>query len=173
VPKSVTHDHRLVDVDDILDRFLGEAMQLGDKLGPLLVQLPPSLTFDTHTAERFFTAVRNRFPGEVALEPRHVSWFAAEAGKLVTSFRVARIAADPALISAAAVPGCWDKLVYHRLHGSPRVYYSAYFPEYLQNLSKSLIKAARSASVWCIFDNTAAGAATVNALEILSQLHGG
>ena len=43
VPKVATHERRLVDADDVLDSFLAEATQLGDKLGPLLVQLPPSL----------------------------------------------------------------------------------------------------------------------------------
>src|SRR6185312_6154680 len=42
VPKLATHERRLVDTDDVLEAFLAEATQLGDKLGPLLVQLPPS-----------------------------------------------------------------------------------------------------------------------------------
>src|SRR6476661_8928978 len=45
VPKVATHERRLVDVNDVLDSFLAEATQLGERLGPLLVQLPPSLSF--------------------------------------------------------------------------------------------------------------------------------
>ena len=154
----------------MLDSFLAEATQLGDKLGPLLVQLPPSLTFSADVAERFFAALRDRFDGDVALEPRHPTWFEPAAERLVTKYRVARVAADPAVVPAAAEPGGWDGLVYYRLHGSPKVYYSAYPDEYLEALAKTLVRAAKSADVWCIFDNTAAFAATANALDVLDRV---
>ena len=135
VPKVATHERRLVDVSDVLDSFLAEATQLGDKLGPLLVQLPPSLPFTAKVAEAFFTVLRDRFDGKVALEPRHPSWFESAAEQLVTKYRVARVAADPAVVPAAAEPGGWGDLVYYRLHGSPKVYYSTYADEYLEALA--------------------------------------
>ena len=170
VPKVATHERRLIDADDILDSFLAEATQLGDKLGPLLVQLPPSLAYSADSAERFFAALRGRFDGEVAVEPRHPTWFEPAAEHLVTKYRVARAAADPAAVPAAAEPGGWDGLVYYRLHCSPKVYYSAYPDDYLEALAKTLARAAKSADVWCIFDNTAAFAATGNALDVLGQV---
>jgi uncharacterized protein YecE (DUF72 family) len=60
--------------------------------------------------------------------------------------------------------------VYYRLHGSPKVYYSAYPDEYLEALAKTFARASRSAAVWCVFDNTAAGAATQNALDVLGRV---
>ncbi len=58
-----------------------------------------------------------------------------------------------------------------RLHGSPRVYYSAYGPEYLEKLARLLdASASRDISTWCIFDNTTLGAATVDALIVKSHL---
>ncbi len=170
VPKVATHEHRLENVDDVLDRFLTEATQLGEKLGPLLVQLPPSLAFSADIADGYFASLRKRFDGDVALEPRHSSWFEPLADRLVTSHRIARVAADPAVVPAAAEPGGWDGLVYYRLHGSPKVYYSAYADDYLARLVKTLARSARTAEVWCIFDNTAQGAATVNALDVLAQV---
>ncbi len=167
MPRVVTHQRRLTEVDDVLDRFLAEATHLGDRLGPLLVQLPPSLRFSAEVATRFFAALRDRFDGDVALEPRHATWFGPSADRLATEYRVARVAADPAVVPAAAEPGGWDGLTYYRLHGSPKVYYSAYSAEYLRALSETLAGAARTASVWCIFDNTAEGAATSNGLELL------
>jgi uncharacterized protein YecE (DUF72 family) len=168
VPKVATHERRLENVDDVLDGFLAEATQLGDRLGPLLVQLPPSLSFSADIADGFFASLRDRFDGAVALEPRHASWFEPVADRLVTKYRIARVAADPAVVPAAAGPGGWDGLVYYRLHGSPKVYYSAYADEYLTSLANTLMCSARTAEVWCIFDNTAEGAATVNALEVLA-----
>ena len=173
VPRAATHDRRLADADDVLDRFLAGATELGSKLGPLLVQLPPSLAFDAAVADRFFAALRGRFAGDVVLEPRHRSWFAPEAERLVAGHRVARVAADPAAVPAAAQPGGWDGLVYYRLHGSPRVYYSDYPAAYLAALAEKLAAAARGAAVWCVFDNTAAGAATANALDVLDRVRGG
>ena len=170
VPKVATHERRLVDADDVLDGFLAEAAQLGDKLGPLLVQLPPSLSFSADIADGFFASLRDRFDGDVALEPRHASWFGPVADRLVSGYRVARVAADPAVVPEAAEPGGWDGLVYYRLHGSPKVYYSAYADEYLASLAKTLTHSARTAGVWCIFDNTAEGAATANALDVLARV---
>jgi uncharacterized protein YecE (DUF72 family) len=170
VPKEVTHACRLVDAEDVLDRFLPEATALGEKLGPLLVQLPPSLSFKVDVAEAFFAALRERFDGHVVLEPRHPTWFEGTAERLAAEFRVARVAADPPVVDGASEPGGWDGLVYYRLHGSPKVYYSAYPAEYLERLSKRLAGAAQSAAVWCIFDNTAEGAATADALDMYGRI---
>jgi len=58
-------------------------------------------------------------------------------------------------------------LVYYRLHGSPRVYWSDYPPDYLEQLSGELIAASEGAAdVWCVFDNTAQGFATANAVAL-------
>lgn len=53
------------------------------------------------------------------------------------------------------------------------VYYSAYGDEYLEALADKLTEAAKSAAVWCIFDNTAEGAATANALDVLGRVRAG
>ena len=169
VPRSATHERRLVDADGVLEGFLAGAARLEGNLGPLLVQLPPSLSFSADIADRFFASLRNRFDGDVALEPRHASWFAPPADRLVARHRVARVAADPAVVPAAAEPGGWDGLAYYRLHGSPKVYHSSYSEESLGALAEALDRAARATSVWCIFDNTAVGAATANALDILGR----
>ena len=170
VPKAATHERRLAGAEDVIDAFLAEATQLGDTLGPLLVQLPPSLAFSAEVAAAFFAALRDRFAGAVALEPRHRTWFAPAAERLLTQHRIARVAADPAVVPEAAEPGGWDGLVYYRLHGSPKMYYSAYSAEYLEALASRLELAAHSAEVWCIFDNTAAFAATGNAMEVMGRV---
>ena len=168
VPKVITHEHRLIEVTELFARFLSDVTHLQEKLGPLLVQLPPSLPFAGAVVERFFADVRGRFPGDVALEPRHASWFAAAADRLMVAYRIARVAADPAVVTAE--PGGWNGLVYYRLHGSPQVYYSSYPDEDLVPVAEALSVARRTAAVWCIFDNTAVGAATRNALDRLGLL---
>jgi uncharacterized protein YecE (DUF72 family) len=173
VPKEITHVHRLdaAAAPAALDRFLSEAGTLGAKLGPLLVQLPPSLAFDAGAVGAFFTALRQRFAGAVVCEPRHGNWFRPDVDQVLAGFQVARVAADPARVPSAAEPGGWSGLVYYRLHGSPRMYYSGYSADYLAALARRLAEeAARSVPVWCIFDNTALGSATVDALTVLEQL---
>lgn len=80
---------------------------------------------------------------------------------------VARVAADPACVPAAARPGGWRGLSYYRMHGSPKVYYSSYSEAFIVALAERLqedLSAGRE--VWCIFDNTTLGAATRNALDL-------
>jgi uncharacterized protein YecE (DUF72 family) len=166
LPREITHKRRLADVGDLLARFLSEVEELDGKLGSLLVQLPPRLPYDLATAEAFFTALRDRFPGCVACEPRHPSWFTPVADQLLTRFHIGRVAADPAVVPAAATPGGWRGLVYYRLHGSPQTYYSAYSRNELTSVAERLIQSAASAGTWCVFDNTALGHATADALTV-------
>jgi uncharacterized protein YecE (DUF72 family) len=58
LPREITHTRKLLSTTDVLDRFLAETQALGATLGPLLVQLPPSLRFDKETVARFFEDVR-------------------------------------------------------------------------------------------------------------------
>lgn len=167
VPKVITHERRLLNVAEPLNRFLGEATMLGDALGCLLVQLPPSLAFDPEAAGAFLKVLRRVHAGAVALEPRHPSWFTDAAVELLEAHQVARVAADPAVVPAASEPGGWPGLAYFRLHGSPRMYYSPYDDAYLDALALRLRDTAdRAQSVWCIFDNTALGAAWAHALYL-------
>ena len=173
LPKTITHQRRLVDADDALAAFLAEAGALGGKLACLLVQLPPSLAFDADIAARFFTSLAARTAVPAVCEPRHPTWFTAQADDLLRAFRVARVAADPARVPEAAEPGGWPAIAYYRLHGSPRIYYSSYDADALDALA-ARIRAGQAAGrqVWCIFDNTAAGAAAQNALDLLARLEG-
>lgn len=169
VPKTITHERRLVGIEEPLDRFLDEAAGLGDKLGPLLVQLPPSLTFDAQVAARFFDVFRARHGGFLAVEPRHATWFTEEADALLVEAKAARVLADPALVPAAASFGGWPELAYARLHGSPRLYYSPYGRDALADMARKL-KAATAQEAWCILDNTTSGAALGDALTLQALL---
>jgi len=168
VPKAITHDRRLLGCEDLLDRFVGDTAALGDKRDVLLVQLPPSFAFDSAVVANFFDMFRARYPGLIACEPRHQSWFAVETEALLCSMRVARVAADPAIHAEAARPGGWRGLAYFRWHGSPRTYYSSYEDERLDAFAAAVERSDRPA--WFIFDNTTLGAATQNALTFSERM---
>lgn len=174
LPKAITHERRLAGAEPLLEVFLEQAGGLGDKLGCLLVQLPPSLAFDRPIVQAFLGVLQRCFTGAVALEPRHASWFEPEADALLRDHRVARVLADPVRHAPGRLPGGWDGRVYLRLHGTPRIYYSAYDFGLLHSLAARMRQAADAgADVWCIFDNTASGAATGNALELQRLLEEG
>lgn len=164
LPKEITHKRRLTDCSAPLAEALAEMAGLGDRLGILLVQLPPSLAFEPAVAEGFFAGLRSLWDRHVACEPRHPSWFEGEADALLEGLRVARVAADPAKVPAAAEPGGWRGLAYYRLHGSPAVYRSSYDDGRLEAYAARI--AAETGPAWCIFDNTASGAATSDALKL-------
>lgn len=169
VPRAITHEAKLVDCDVAVARFTGEVRALGARLGPLLVQLPPSLAFDAAVAEAFLTDLRRHWDGQVVCEPRHASWFEDRPDDLLAAHRVARAAADPARHPRAAGPGGWPGLAYWRMHGSPRMYYSAYETDALDALAAAMAEHPAD-EVWSIFDNTTSGAATANALDLQARL---
>lgn len=176
VPKLITHEARLRSTQHMLEAFLAEVAGLGTKLGPLLVQLPPSLAFETRFVRTFFTQLRERHAGAVICEPRHASWFTPAAETLLAEHRIGRAAVDPALCDTARVPGGWmgtdghgaGATAYYRLHGSPRIYWSVYSRTRIEEWAQTLRTLPRSCDVWCIFDNTAAGGAAHNALELIN-----
>lgn len=170
VPRTITHDRRLAHAEEPLARFLTEVQALGSKLGPLLLQLPPSFAFKADLVAGFLEHLRDGFDGVVACEPRHSTWFTDEPDRLLAEYRVGRVAADPAVVPRAAEPGGCPTLRYYRLHGSPRMYYSAYTPERLAALVQRLSQG--SGTAWCIFDNTAEGAAAHDAMEVTKALSG-
>lgn len=163
LPKAITHEARLVDCEPMLARFADETAGLGDKRGPILVQLPPSFAFDGALATQFFAQLGTIVGGPIAFEPRHSTWFEPDAEALLVAHRIARVAADPAQVPTAAHPGGWRGLAYFRLHGSPRIYWSRYGAALAEWLER-----ARSATgeAWMILDNTAGGEATRDALAL-------
>jgi len=170
LPRSITHERRLRGAETDLQFFLDAVQQLAPKLGCLLVQLPPSLRFDVAVAGHFFELLRALTKCDIACEPRHVSWFAAEAATMLAGFSVARVIADPAIVEDPASAQYQD-CMYVRLHGSPVIYHSDYSAVYLDRLVQDLNRYRQMGRrVWCIFDNTANGAALSNALSVLEDL---
>ena len=167
LPRSVTHDSGMRHCRGELRDFLQEVAGLGRKLRVLLVQTPGSLAFEAGVMGRFFAFLAAMSPCCIVCEPRHASWFSSKAEDMLRRHRVARVAADPARVPEAGEPGGARNLSYYRLHGSPKMYYSAYSSEYLKRLSEKITSAdAASAEAWCVFDNTAGYASWNNASEL-------
>lgn len=162
VPRWVTHHARLRSFDGMLE-FFEEVAGLGDRLGPLLLQLPPSLRFEPDHVASFLIRLREAHDGPIACEPRHESWFKEEPEQLLGHYRVARVAAHPPITEGADEPGGWQGLHYYRLHGSPKRFYSAYGEPFLKDFANRLDP---TTDTWVIFNNTAESGGLENALQV-------
>lgn len=178
LPKAFTHVARLETPCDEVGAFVSSLAGLGERLAVLLVQLPPSLAFDPKVACTFFRSVRAPFSGAIVCEPRHPSWFTKVAQRLLVDERIGRVATDPPKPTGAGEPGGWlgqrgdggGAVVYYRWHGSPRMYWSAYGDDWMVARARELARWPATTELWCIFDNTAAGAAADDALRLGSQM---
>ncbi len=160
LPREITHERAMKDIGQPFGVFLQDIAPLGEKRGPLLCQLPPSLRFDRERFEAAFAAMRALDQGPIMIEVRHRSWASEEALALLRRYAIDRVLADPALVWPAS--DFRELPHYVRLHGKPRVYYSSYSDAEIRAFAELL-----GPDSWCVFDNTASGAAIENALTML------
>jgi len=170
MPRAITHDLKLQDAREPLVTFLGQTDALAAKRGPILVQLPPSLSFDVSIVTRFLELLRVFTNGPVVCEPRHATWFSAKVASLLDRYGVSRVAADPPPVPEAAVVGGYPRVAYWRLHGSPRKYWSRYDEDAIATVAAAVRRVTTAEEVWCVFDNTASGAALENAWELQERV---
>lgn len=156
LPRIITHELGLLRCQSETLSFVQRSAGLEEKLAVLLVQLPASRTFVQSIAGAFFKMLRQETSAHIVCEARSPSWFVDAATAVLEAYRVTRVVVDPVPPGCAFSTQAQPRFAYFRLHGSPRVYYSPYSVGYLQSLGAAAGAAAES---WCIFDNTAAGAA--------------
>ncbi len=167
--RALTHDAELAAPHRALREFFADCAPLGDRFGVLLVQLAGSHAYAPRRATAFFSALRAQYDGPVAFEPRHASWYAPPVTALLVRARIARVVADPPRPAAATEPAGAADVLYLRLHGSPRTYSSAYDDARLATIAAQ-IQRTTAATTWCMFDNTASGAAAGDALKLQALL---
>ena len=131
---------------------------------------PPSLSFDASVVTRFLDLVRKIYKGPMVCEPRHATWFSPAVASLLDRCGVSRVAADPSPVPDATVPAGSPRVAYFRLHGSPRTYWSRYGENDIATLAAAVRNVPNAEEVWCVFDNTASGAAIENAWELRERL---
>ncbi len=91
-PRRITHDRRLVDIDEPLRYFRDTARALGEKLGPLFFQLPPNFRKDTVRLGDLLAMLPR--DARHAFEFRHHSWFDDEVYALLRRWNAALCVAD-------------------------------------------------------------------------------
>lgn len=170
--RTITHFKRLQDCKADLAEFLETVSPLEKKWGCLLVQFPPGFQFPGTRAKEFFSLLRELVKTDIVCEPRHPSWFQEDIYKWMNKLDISYVDADPPVAGFNKSINQAQETQYIRLHGSPLIYQSAYSEDYLDQLACTLkMNYASGVRSWCIFDNTASGAAIDNAVSLLRRLN--
>lgn len=165
--RMVTHRKKLGGVEALLKLFFDRARRLGEKLGVILHQLPPSMKKDIPLLASYLQLL----PGEMkhAVEFRHESWSDDETFGLLRSKGVAYcVVSSPSLKAhvQATAP-----FAYIRMHGPSGWYASCYSDVELREWSKHIVRLAKEGcDGYIYFNNDYAGFAVQNALTLRKQL---
>ena len=159
--RYLTHIKRLREPEEPVARFLGRADALGDKLGPVLLQLPPTLKIDVAALDETL----RQFPAHVrvAVEPRHDSWWTAEVQDLLKRHGAALCWADR---NSRPITPLWDTadFGYLRLHEGR----AKPWPRYGRTALSTWITRI-SKPTWVFFNNDPGGAAVIDAVAMARQ----
>jgi uncharacterized protein YecE (DUF72 family) len=167
VNRFVTHMKKLVDCEDALDQFLALALKLGETLGPLLYQLPPSLHRDLPRLDAFLA----RLPADLehVVEFRHASWYDEEVRALLGRHGVGFVAHD--LKGLISPPWASGRTAYVRFHGTGGKYWGRYSDDELGRWAGWCIAQARlGRGVWCYFNNDIHGHAIEDARALKAAI---
>ncbi len=167
VSRFITHIKKLRNVEEAVENFLSRAKLLGEKLGPLLYQLPPNMPRNDKVLEAFLCLLPPGLPH--VFEFRHDSWLDDEVFDLLRRYNAGFCVFD--------MPGLTTPLVatadfaYIRFHGSSSLYSSCYSDRELEGWAKRIIKLGQGLnSVYIYFNNDAEAFAVSNARTLAEKL---
>ena len=153
--REITHIKRFRDPERVKE-FYGVVSELGEKLGPILFQLPPSFRYSEENLGRILSSLDPSFKN--AVEFRHPSWWREEVYQAFREHRVAFVS-----VSAPRLPEEFvdTAFAYLRFHGRSAWYRYDYSDEELAEWAER----ARGHDLFAYFNNTDAGYAAKNALR--------
>ena len=169
--RFLTHMKRLLDPDDPVQRLFSSLSGLRRRLGPVLYQLPPTLTLDLPRLDRFLRALPRTSTGTRlhVVEFRHPSWYVAETFELLTRRRVTLCLHDKlgSEIDTPLVGPC----VYVRFHGTSGHYHGSYSRRQLDRWAHVLAEQTHAGRrVFAYFNNDPEAVATANAQTLRDML---
>lgn len=167
VSRFITHLKRLKDTSDAVNTFISRAKILGEKLGPLLYQLPPSMHRNDTVLESFLSTLPQDL--KHVFEFRHQSWLEENVFQILRKYNVGFCVFDMPDVNCPLV--ATTDFAYIRFHGSTGLYSSNYSDEELASWAKRLAKlSANLKSTYIYFNNDAEGFAISNARTLRSFL---
>ncbi|MFN2594053.1 MAG: DUF72 domain-containing protein [Actinomycetota bacterium] len=149
--RYLTHIKKLVEPEEPVERFLKHATGLGDKLGPILVQLPPTLPIDVEGLAHVLSLIPRDL--RVAVEFRHDSWFVDDVREVLEKYGAANCWADRGSrpITALWRTTDWGFVRFHQGNGRP---WPCYSKEILSNWAQRIDETWGSdGDVYAFFNN--------------------
>lgn len=169
--REITHERKFVDIEAPLEKFMSRFLLMGQRLGPILIQIAASFRYNPALAESFFELLSNKYPQQTfAFEARHTSWFEAEPLDLMRTHNISFVIAS----SGSRFPGLetvTSDTVYLRLHGEEKLYDSNYSEERLEKYAfmiKDWLEDGKE--VWMFFNNTMRGQAIADSEKLRGML---
>lgn len=160
VPRLITHYKRLNNCEDLLrDFYITMRNGLGEKLGGVLFQLPPSMQYSPALLDTLSDLLSVEFINVV--EFRHASWQSKTVlDKLKRKGIIVSGLSHPRLTHAGIIN---DNVAYYRFHGVPDIYYSVYSTATLRIIVDQFLQKEKLQEVFIYFNNTATPGAIKNA----------
>lgn len=166
--RYITHMKKLRDPKKNLQLFFDHIEAFGDKLGPVLFQLPPNLCCDHIRLSRFLSSLSRDF--HYAFEFRDPSWFNETTYGLLSRYGAACCIYD--LSGFSSPQPLLADFAYVRLHGPRSAYRGSYGDGRLAQWADRFgVWAAKGMDIYCYFDNDQEGYAAMNAQDLRSLLH--
>jgi uncharacterized protein YecE (DUF72 family) len=168
--RFLTHNKKLKDPENALENLLPRAARLGDKLGPILFQLPPRWRVNVERLQNLLEVLPRDL--RYTFEFRELSWITAEVNAILTRFNAAfciyELAGYQSPLSVTA------DFTYVRLHGpGDQKYQGSYSPGRLLSWARRIEKWAKELkAVYVYFDNDQAGFAALNARALKRMVFG-
>lgn len=165
--RYITHQMQLVNIDESLDKFFGVFKPMKERLGPVLIQLPPGLSLDITLISNFFNLIQSHYCDfRLAVEIRNRSWIKDEFFELLEKLRIGFVIADSGNRYPTSEKISTD-FVYLRFHGRENLYASDYSERVLNEYADKIINWIKEGKdVWAFFNNDYYGYAVKNALRL-------
>lgn len=163
-PRAITHYRKFNDCAGFLTSFYDTINNgLQEKLGPVLFQLPPGLSYSEEKLEQILNSLNPYFKN--VLEFRHTTWWRDDVYKALAEKHV--------IFCGQSYPGLPDEVIintesiYYRFHGVPVLYRSPYSVEFMKNVVEVANCDERVKEAWCYFNNDYDGVGAANAKEMM------
>ncbi|MCL0053219.1 DUF72 domain-containing protein, partial [Dehalococcoidales bacterium] len=165
VSRFITHIKRLKDTTEAVDKFVTRAKILGEKLGPLLYQLPPNMPRNDEVLELFLATLPQGM--KHVFEFRHQSWFEDKVFEILGNYNIGFCIFDMPSVTTPIVATA--DFAYIRFHGSTWLYGGCYSDEELADWAKKLADLTTK-TLYVYFNNDAEAFAVRNAITLSGYL---
>lgn len=169
--RYLTHIKKLNEPKEPWQKFINNAKNLKEKLGPILVQLPPNLKSNPERLEKFLKIAGKKY--KIAVEVRNETWYNTDIYAILKKHNAAMVLADnrgEPLFSGREIPLTAD-FVYIRMHGPTGLYGSKYTDKQLGALAEKIADWRKGRNVYVYFNNDIEGFAAENAFSLRKMVN--